>query len=179
VWVAVGAAVALVAAAGGVVALTAGGDSEPEKGSQSDGAGTTPAPNRVIAVQRGISGAELGMSRTEVREAIGEPDRVERERLEFATLEKYLYPAGLSVTFGSDSRVITVATTGVRARTPEGVGVGSGEADVERDVKGARCATIAGIRSCQVGLSRGGRVVTSFAIQGGRVMQVRVGTVLD
>ena len=81
--------------------------------------------------------------------------------------------------FQGRRKVSTVSTSGRGDRTVRGVGVGSTEAAVRTRVRGVRCETIAGTRSCHTGRFRVGEIVTDFLIRGGNVRRVAVGRVLD
>ena len=57
--------------------------------------------------------------------------------------------------------------------------MGSTEAAVRARVRGIRCETIAGTRSCHTGRFTAGEIITDFLLRGGKVRRVTVGRVLD
>jgi hypothetical protein len=59
------------------------------------------------------------------------------------------------------------------------VGVGSSERRLRRRLKGERCQTVSGYRSCSIGAFEPGRVVTDFRIRRRHVVSVVVGRVVD
>ena len=91
--------------------------------------------------------------------------------------------AGLRIMFDGDGRgrtVLSVTSTSRGDRTAAGVGVGSREADVARLVRGVRCATRYGYRSCFVGGEKPGQIATDFSISGaGKVSRVTLSRVVD
>jgi hypothetical protein len=139
----------------------------------------TAQASAMVQVDHGIAGARLGASRTAVRAALGTPDKVFGGRNEFGAYTRYTYAGGLKVFFQGKTKVTSVFTTGLGDRTATGVGVGSTEADVVAGVKGAKCETIAGSRTCHTGKFLAGRRVTDFVISSGKVASVTVGFVLD
>ena len=138
------------------------------------------APNAsaTIVPQRSIAGIALGMTRAQVQARLGAPPRVVRTRSELGRFTEWRYRT-VSLSFREASGVIAVWTTSPRERTARGVGVGSRERAVRRTVRGVRCRTIAGVRSCIVGAELPGRRVTAFFLRRGRVVRVVVGIVVD
>jgi hypothetical protein len=162
--------------------------------SDSDEPATTPAQTQaptattqaaaeplVINVQQGVGGARLGMSEAEVREQLGAPARV-ATGLKNAQGEytEFTYPGQFTVAFqrgqslppqfngGASSFYLTEAN----AKTPQGIGVGSTEAEVREGVPGVKCA---GGPTCHVGdVTRPGGAITQFGIAAGRVTFVRI-----
>jgi hypothetical protein len=141
-------------------------------------AAATPA-TAMIQVDHGIAGARLGASRTAVRAALGTPDKVFGGRNEFGSYTRYTYAGGLKVFFQGKTAVSSIYTTGLGDRTATGVGVGSTEAEVVAGVKGVKCETIGGSRSCHTGSFKPGKRVTDFVLSGGKVVSVNLGFVLD
>lgn len=153
------------------------------------GPGAAPAaspaltPRTPIVVQGSIRAVALGMTPAEVRSRLGRPasTRVESSPI-LGKIRIWRYH-GLRVSFDSvraGRTVLSVSTTSKRDQTPAGVGVGSSERDVERFVRGARCMTRYGYRSCIVGSLRPGRVATDFAIsKAGKVSRVTLSRVVD
>lgn len=132
-----------------------------------------------VVPQRGIAGVDLRMTQAQVREAAGDPRTVVRGSNDFGSFVRWTFSDRVAVLFQGEERVTSVTTTGRRERTSRGVGVGSSERAVRRLVRGARCRTEYGLRSCTVGRLLPGRRVTSFSIVRGRVSRVDVGFVID
>ena len=59
------------------------------------------------------------------------------------------------------------------------MGVGSTEAQVKARVRGVRCETVAGTRSCHTGRFSAGEIITDFQLRNGKVRRVAVGRVID
>ena len=97
---------------------------------------------------------------------------------DFGPYVRYRFAGGLTVLFQGKTKVTSVTTTGLGDRTTEGVGVGSTEADADK-LKGVKCETIAGFRSCHTSDFEPGKRVTDFQITGGKVTRVTVGIVID
>lgn len=141
------------------------------------------AARKPIVVQGSIRGVALGMTPAEVRSQLGPPasTRVDLSPI-IGKIRVWRYH-GLRISFDSvraGRTVLSVSSTSRRDQTPAGVGVGSSEADVERSVRGARCMTRYGYRSCIVGSLRPGQVVTDFSIsRTGKVSRVTLSRVVD
>jgi hypothetical protein len=136
-----------------------------------------------IVVQSSIRGVALGMTPAEVRSKLGAPasTRVDLSPI-IGKIRIWRYH-GLRISFDSvraGRTVLSVSSTSRRDRTSAGVGVDSSEADVERFVRGARCMTRYGYRSCIVGSLRPGQTVTDFSVSGaGKVSRVTLSRVVD
>jgi hypothetical protein len=141
--------------------------------------GAPAAAQALIQVDRGIAGARLGNTRAEVRAALGRPASIRTGTNDFGRFVQYRYRGGITVIFQGRVEVSTVSTTGRGDRTRRNVGVGSSEAAVRARVRGVRCETIAGFRSCHTGRFTAGEIVTDFLIRGGTVRRVSVGRVID
>jgi hypothetical protein len=137
------------------------------------------AAQAMVQIDRGIAGARLGNTRAEVRTALGKPRRVITGSNDFGPFLTFRYRGGLTVNFQGRRRVSSVSTSGRGDRTAAGVGVGSSEAAVKAKVKGVKCETIAGSRSCHTNDFTAGQRVTDFIIEGGKVTRISVGRVLD
>ena len=137
-----------------------------------------PAAGALIQIDRGIAGARLGNTKSEVRTALGQPRRVRHGMNDFGAFTTYSYPGKIKVFFQSGNKVTSVSTTGRSDRTSRGAGVGSTEARVDR-IKGVKCETFFGTRSCHTGTFAAGTRVTDFLIRNGRVRRVTVGFVID
>lgn len=136
-----------------------------------------------IVVQSSVRGIALGMTPAEVRGALGAP------KASFVTPNPIIGKvriwryAGLRIMFdgvGPGRSVLSVTSTSRNDRTAAGVGVGSREADVQRLVRGVRCATRYGYRSCMIGGEKAGQIATDFSISGvGKVTRVTLSRVVD
>ena len=133
----------------------------------------------MIQIDRGIAGARIGNTRSEVRAALGTPNRVRTGTNDFGSFTEYRYRGGIRVLFQGGTSVSSVSTTGLGDRTARGVGVRSTERAVRRKVPGVTCQTTGGFRSCHTGDFLPGKRVTDFAIRNGRVTRVTVGIVID
>jgi hypothetical protein len=141
--------------------------------------GAPAAAEALIQVDRGIAGARLGNTRAEVRTALGKPASIRTGTNDFGRFVQYRYRGGITIIFQGRREVSTVSTTGRGDRTRRNVGVGSTEAAVKARVRGIRCETIAGFRSCHTGRFTAGEIITDFLIRNGRVTRVTVGRVID
>jgi len=141
--------------------------------------GAPAAAQALIQVDRGIAGARLGNTRAEVRAALGRPESIRTGANDFGRFVQYRFRGGITVLFQDRREVTLVSTTGRGDRTRRGAGVGSSEAAVKARVRGVRCETIAGSRSCHTGRFTAGEIITDFLIRGGKVRRVSVGRVLD
>ena len=137
------------------------------------------AASAMVQIDRGIAGARLGNTRAEVRAALGKPSKVINGSNDFGPFTSFRYRGGLLVNFQGRRRVSSVSTNGRGDRTASGVGVGSSEAAVKERVKGVKCETIVGIRSCHTNDFTIGQRVTDFIIKNGKVTRISVGRVLD
>ena len=141
--------------------------------------GAPAAADALIQVDRGIAGARLGNTRAEVRTALGRPASTRSGTNDFGSFLQWRFRGGITVTFQGRREVSSVSTTGRGDRTARGVGVGSTEAAVQARVRGVRCETIAGFRSCHTGRFTAGEIVTDFLIRNGKVTRVSIGRVFD
>jgi hypothetical protein len=133
----------------------------------------------IIQVQRGISGIRVGMSAARVKAGLGVPAKVKHGSNAFGPFMEYVYAGGVRVTFQGNANVTAISISGGTDRTASGVGVGSTEKAVKKGVRGVKCETIAGARSCHVGAFLPGKRVTDFLLHKGRVRRVTVGIVID
>src|SRR3954454_6478618 len=110
--------------------------------------GAAPAADAMVQIDRGIAGARLGNTRAQVRAALGKPSEGVSGSNDFGPFVSFRYRGGLTVNFQGRTKVSSASTTGRGDRTASGVGVGSSEAAVKARVKGVKCETTAGSRSC-------------------------------
>ena len=141
--------------------------------------GAPAAAQALVQVDRGIAGARLGNSRAEVRAALGAPASTRSGTNDFGPFLQWRFKGGITVIFQGRREVSTVSTSGRGDRTRRGVGVGSTEAAVKARVRGVRCETIAGFRSCHTGRFTVGEIVTDFVIRNGKVTRISIGRVFD
>jgi hypothetical protein len=132
----------------------------------------------LVQIVRGIAGARLGASPAAVKAALGSPSSSKSGSNDFGPYLQYRFAGGLTVLFQGRTAVTSVSTTGRGDRTSSGVGVGSSEAAADK-LKGVKCETIAGTRTCHTSRFEIGKRVTDFVISGGKVKRVTVGVVID
>jgi hypothetical protein len=140
--------------------------------------GLAASAGAAIVVQKGIAGAQLHMTKAQVRAKLGAPKSVQKGRNEFGHYTTFVYPR-VTVSFQGDARVTAVRTMSPAERTVSGAGVGSSEAKVKAAVPSARCGAFSGSRQCIVGAFKPGRAITAFQLKNGHVTWVVVGIVLD
>lgn len=138
---------------------------------------SAPAGARIV-VHKGIAGAELRMTKAQVRTRLGKPTSIRSGTNDFGRWTQFVY-GRVTVTFQSGPRVTALRTTSRLERTLRGVSVGSTEAQVRARVAGVRCRSEGGFRHCFVGRFLPGRLVTDFHLRKGRVSAVVIGYVLD
>jgi hypothetical protein len=133
----------------------------------------------LIRIQTGIAGAELSMSRPEVKDVLGQPNKVKRGVNDFGPYRVFQYRR-LAVTFQGEQEVTAVTTRLYRERTRKGIGRGSTEAQLRAVHTAAKCRTEFGrFRHCWIGKLRPGKTVADFRIRNGKVSRVTVGYVID
>ena len=140
-----------------------------------------PAPAFAALIpQRSLAGIELGMSEKEVRAAKGEPDEVTHPKHPIVGRSTVLRYGLTEVTLFEQSGVVNITTTS-RRETYRGTGVGSTERALRRAVRGERCDTAYGHRTCHVGRFEPGRKVTTWFIsrKTGKVRRISLGRVID
>jgi hypothetical protein len=137
-----------------------------------------PSAEAVIQLDRAVSGARLGNSKSEVRTALGKPRRVINRDGLFGPTTEFRYRGGLRVLF-LNGRVTLAGTTGKGDRTNRGVGVGSSEQAVENKVPGITCETFEGTRICSRGAEQPGEKGTFFFLRGGKVVRAEVAILID
>ena len=134
----------------------------------------------IIQPQRSISGVTVGMTPKQVRAALGTPTSQRTTTNIFGRQLRYRYTGGILVVFQGRTNVTQIVLTGVGDRTATGIGIGSTETELRAGLRGERCETFEGIRSCHVGSFNPGRRVTDFIFgSDGRVARVSLGIVID
>lgn len=137
-----------------------------------------PSAEAVIQLDRAVSGARLGNSKSEVRTALGNPRRVINRDGLFGPTTEFRYRGGLRVIFLS-GRVTLAGTTGKGDRTNRGVGVGSSERAVRNRVPGVTCESFEQLRICSRGAEQPGERGTFFFLRQGRVTRAEVAILID
>ncbi len=127
-----------------------------------------------IVPQRSIAGVTLEMTKAQVRAKLGTPARVRRGRNDFGAWTQFVYPR-VEVTFQSGNAVTGLQTTSPKERTARGAHVGSTKAELLARVRGLKCEP----GHCFLGSFTGGKRVTDFFLQRGRVTRIVVGFVID
>lgn len=146
-----------------------------------------PAPgtsaNGSLVPQGSIRGVKVGMTVAQVRERLGTPASDRPTRHPILGLTRTLRYGQLTVSFdgrASTSPATAVMTESRADRTAAGLGVGSSERQLRSGIKGLRCETSLGYRTCTLGVLRPGRLVTDFSLtSAGRVKRVTLGRVID
>lgn len=146
-----------------------------------------PAPgtsaNGSLVTQGSIRGVKVGMTLTQVRERLGNPTSNRATRHPILGLTRTLRYGQLTVVFdgrASTAPVTAVVTESRADRTASGLGVGSTERQLRSGLKGLKCKTELGYRTCVLGVLRPGRLVTDFSLStSGRVKRVTLGRVID
>ena len=144
------------------------------------GAGLVPAAgaHAEIVSQKSIAGVALGASEIEVREAVGNPDRMVDGENSAGPYTEFRY-AKMSVFFQDDVGDATaVRTTDPKEKTAKGIGVGSSASAVKKKVGGAKCKLRGRKGTCTVGRNRRGRPRTIFTVRRGKVTAVELEQVL-
>ena len=135
----------------------------------------------IIIPQRSIARIELNMTRPEVRAERGDPRYIRHGMNKFGPWTIFGYRK-LKVTFQGNAGATAVFTTRRRQFTPEGIHVGSTEAELRAAYPGANCRTeTRHFRHCWTGTFQPGRRVTDYRIgmRSGEVRSVLVAFVID
>ena len=139
-----------------------------------------PAASAVIKINKCMAGIQLRMTQQQVRDALGDPRKINRGRNDFSRYTEFVYKPRLRVFFQGNTRVSSISTTSPDERTRKDVGVGSTEAEVKAGVNRVICETIVGHRSCHRGRFLAGKRVTDFQLnRKGKVKRVVVAIVID
>ncbi len=145
--------------------------------------GPEASANGALVPQGSIRGVKVGMTLSQVRERLGNPTSNRATRHPILGLTRTLRYGQLTVSFDgrSSNAPVTAVVTASRAdRTASGLGVGSRERQLRAGLKGLKCKTELGYRTCVLGVLRPGRLVTDFSLSSsGRVKRVTLGRVID
>lgn len=144
---------------------------------------TAGAADGALVVQQSLAGVKLGMTRAQVEAKLGEPSEVKRPTSEiFGRYTELRFGlTKVSIFDSAEGGVFAVTTTSKKQRTSRDVGVGTSEKVLRQRVKGVRCETFSGFRTCSVGRFEPGRTVTTFRIgrTSKRVASIQLGRVID
>jgi hypothetical protein len=144
--------------------------------------GAAPA---LIVPQKSIAGIELNMTRPEVKDKKGQPDRIVHGTNDFGPYTQFIYknPNGkLMASFQGNQGVTGIFTNRATQRTAEGVHVGSPESALHDAYPRLHCRTESSdFRHCWTGRFRPGRKVTDYriGIATGHVKSITVAFVID
>ena len=139
----------------------------------------------LIVPQHSIAGVELEMTRHQVRDAKGDPDRVIHGTNDFGAYTQFIYRNAngkLTATFQGNAGATAVRTNRRTQKTAEGVHVGSPESALHDAYPRLHCRTeTSDFRHCWTGRFRAGHKVTDYriAMATGNVKSVTVGFVID
>jgi len=148
-----------------------------------DGSGAGSAAAGSLVPQGSIRGLKVGMTYSQVRTKLGKPSTNRLTTHPILGPTRTLTYGQLTVTVdgrAGTSLVSAMMTVSRYDRTGAGLGVGSTEAQLRAGLKGLRCETDLGYRTCRLGILRPGRLVTDFSISGGgKVKRITLGRVVD
>jgi hypothetical protein len=139
----------------------------------------------LIVPQRSIAGIELNMTRPEVKDKKGQPDRIIHGTNDFGNYTQFIYrsPQGkLIASFQGNAGATAVRTNRTNQKTAEGVRVGSPESALHDAYPNVRCRTESSdFRHCWTGRMRPGHRVTDYwiGIASGDVKLITVAFVID
>jgi hypothetical protein len=143
------------------------------------------AASAVIVPQKSIAGIELNMTRPEVRDKKGEPDRIKHGTNDFGKYTQFIYKntqGKLIASFQGNAGATAVRTNRHTQKTAEGVHVGSPESALHDAYPNVRCRTESSdFRHCWTGRMRPGHRVTDYwiGIASGNVKLITVAFVID
>jgi hypothetical protein len=143
------------------------------------------AASAVIVPQRSIAGVRLEMTRPEVKDKKGDPDRIIHGTNDFGPYTQFIYKnaAGkLMATFQGNMGATAVWTNREPQKTAEGIHVGSPESALHDAYPHLRCRRESSdFRHCWTGRFRAGHRVTDYriGIATGKVKSVTVAFVID
>lgn len=137
----------------------------------------------LLVPQASLRGVRVGMSYAQVRAKLGRPgsDRATTHPILGQTRTLTYGQMTVTIDGRADTSLVTALLTVSRYdRTSSGLGVGSTEAQLRAGLKGLKCETSLGYRTCRLGILRAGRLVTDFSIsRAGKVKRISLGRVLD
>ena len=155
----------------------------PAQGADPSGAAPDASASGVFVPQGSIRGVKVGMTYAQVLDKLGQPGSNRATTHPILGQTRTLGYGQLTVTIdgrAGTSLVTSVMTVSRSDRTSSGLGVGSTEKQLRAGLKGLKCETSLGYRTCRLGVLRAGRLVTDFSIsRGGKVKRISLGRVLD
>ena len=143
------------------------------------------AASALIVPQKSIAGIELNMTRPEVKDKKGQPDRIVHGTNDFGPYTQFTYKTAvgkLMATFQGNAGATAVWTNRETQKTAEGVHVGSPESALHDAYPRLHCRTeTSDFRHCWTGRMRPGRRVTDYwiGIASGNVKRITVAFVID
>jgi hypothetical protein len=143
------------------------------------------AASAVIVPQRSIADIELNMTRPEVKDTKGDPDRIVHGTNDFGSYTQFIYrnaSGKLIATFQGNAGATAVWTNRKKQKTAEGVHVGSPESALHEAYPHLHCRTESSdFRHCWTGRFRPVDRVTDYriGIATGKVKSVTVAFVID
>lgn len=150
------------------------------------GSGSAPPQanaSKLFVPQGSIRGVKVGMTLDQVRARLGAPKTNRLTTHPILGQTRTLTYGQLTVTIdgrANTSLVTSLITSSRFDRTSSGLGVGSTEAALRAGIKGLKCETELGYRTCRLGVLRAGRLVTDFSIsRTGKVRRITLGRVID
>jgi hypothetical protein len=139
----------------------------------------------LIVPQTSIAGIELNMTRPEVKDKKGQPDRIVHGTNDFGPFTQFIYKNAngkLTATFQGNMGETGIFTNRPTQHTAEGIHVGSPESALHDAYPRLHCRTESSdFRHCWTGRFRAGHKVTDYriALATGNVKSVTVGFVID
>jgi hypothetical protein len=139
----------------------------------------------LIVPQRSIAGIDLNMTRPEVKDKKGQPDRIVHGTNDFGAFTEFIYRNSngkLKATFQGNAGATAVFTNRATQHTAEGIHVGSPESALHDAYPHLHCRTeSSNFRHCWTGRFRAGHRVTDYRIRmsTGDVKTILVGFVID
>jgi hypothetical protein len=128
------------------------------------------AASALIVPKESIAGIELKMTRAEVKEKKGQPDRIVHGSNDLGRYTEFIYTNAvgkLKATFQVDPNVTWISTNREKQKTAEGIHVGSPESALHDAYPRLHCATYGGVfRHCWTGHLSGPKAgkVTAYRI---------------
>jgi hypothetical protein len=137
------------------------------------------AASALIVPKESIAGIELKMTRAEVKEKKGQPDRIVHGSNDLGAWTEFIYRNAvgtLKATFQVNPNVTWISTNRKTQKTAEGIHVGSPESALHEAYPRLRCATIGDFRHCWTGHMSGPKAgrVTSYRIEIGTARIKRI-----
>lgn len=138
-----------------------------------------------IVPQQSIAGVALNMTRPEVKDLKGDPDRIKHGTNDFGKFTQFIYRNSngkLEVGFQGNAGATGIFTDRHSQRTAEGIHVGSPESKLHDAYPNLRCRTEeSNFRHCWTGRFKAGHRVTDYriGIGSGDVKSITIAFVID